>query len=65
MIGNMCGISNAGWSRDEYLEIKGDIGKVYMVFVWEAPDASNIILRLLPSKNNQEKNVHWARDYEL
>lgn len=42
-----------------------DTGKVYMVSVWEAPDASNMILRLLPSKNNQEKNVHWARDYEL
>ena len=42
-----------------------DTGKVYMVSVWEAPDASNMILRLLPPKNNQEKNVHWVRDYEL
>src|SRR5260221_9835903 len=42
-----------------------DTGKVYMVSVWEAPDASNMILRLLPSKNNQEKNVHWAHNYEL
>ncbi|MBV9713627.1 MAG: hypothetical protein JO011_22235, partial [Ktedonobacteraceae bacterium] len=42
-----------------------DTGKVYIVSVWEAPDASHMILRLLPSKNNQAKNVHWARDYEL
>lgn len=42
-----------------------DTGKVYMISVWEAPEASHMILRLLPSKNNQEKNVHWAKDYEL
>lgn len=42
-----------------------DTGKIYMVSVWEAPNASDMNLRLLPSKNNQEKNVHWARDYEL
>jgi PD-(D/E)XK endonuclease len=41
-----------------------DTGKVYMISVWEAPDASNMNLRLLPPKNNQEKNVHWARDYD-
>lgn len=42
-----------------------DNGKVYIVSVWEAPEASNMILRLQPSKNNQEQNVHWAQDYEL
>jgi hypothetical protein len=23
------------------------------------------ILRLLPTKNQQEKNIRWAKDYEL
>jgi hypothetical protein len=40
-------------------------GKVYMISVWDAPDASNMILRLSPSKNNQEKGIRWAKDYEL
>lgn len=42
-----------------------DTGTVYMLSVWEAPAASEMRLRLLPSKNNQEQNVHWAKDYEL
>ncbi len=39
--------------------------KVYMVSVWDAPDASNMILRLKPTKNNQNKGVKWAKDYEF
>jgi hypothetical protein len=42
-----------------------DTGKVYMVSVWEAPAASEMRLRLLPSKNNQEHGVKWAKDYEI
>ena len=42
-----------------------DTGKVYIVSVWEAPAASEMRLRLLPSKNNQEQGVKWAKDYEL
>ncbi len=42
-----------------------DTGKVYMVSVWEAPEASEMHLRLLPSKNNQEQGVKWAKNYEL
>jgi PD-(D/E)XK nuclease superfamily protein len=42
-----------------------DTGKVYMVSVWEAPAASEMRLRLLPSKNNQEQGVKWAKDYEI
>lgn len=42
-----------------------DTGKVYMVSVWEAPDASYMTLRLLRSKNNQEQGVKWAKDYEI
>jgi hypothetical protein len=26
---------------------------------------NNMRLRLSPTRNNQEKNVHWAKDYEL
>jgi len=42
-----------------------DTGKVYMVSVWDVPDASNTNLRLLPPKNNQEQGVRWAKDYEI
>jgi hypothetical protein len=28
-------------------------------------DAAGVTLRLTPSINNQEKNVRWAKDYEL
>lgn len=42
-----------------------DTGKIYMVSVWEAPDASDMVLRLESTKNNQSKGVKWAKDYEL
>lgn len=42
-----------------------DTGKVYLLSVWEAPAASEMRLRLLPSKNNQEQGVKWAKDYEI
>lgn len=41
-----------------------DLGKVYLVPIDHVGTASGI-LRLLPTKNNQSKNVRWARDYEL
>ena len=40
------------------------IGKVYLVPVDEV-GTTRAHLRLEPSKNNQEKNVRWASDYEL
>lgn len=52
--------------RAEYFGVYSlDTGKVYMVSVSEAPRASSMRLRLQASKNNQEKNVKWARDYEI
>lgn len=42
-----------------------DTGKVYMISVWDAPDASQMILRLKPTKNYQELGVWWAKDYEF
>jgi len=41
------------------------IGKVYMISVWDAPDAGQMILRLNPTKNNQKQGVKWAKDYEI
>ncbi len=38
--------------------------KVYLVPV-EHVSVTSAILRLTPTKNNQEKGVRWARDYEL
>jgi hypothetical protein len=40
------------------------IGKVYLVPVDEV-GTTRAHLRLEPSKNRQEKNVRWAKDYEL
>jgi hypothetical protein len=42
-----------------------DTGKVYMVAVSESGKGSEMKLRLHPTKNNQEKNVHWAKNYEI
>jgi PD-(D/E)XK endonuclease len=50
---------------DWFAAYSPDTGKVYMVSVWEAPDASYMTLRLLRSKNNQEQGVKWAKDYEI
>ncbi len=40
------------------------LNKVYFISVDEV-GVTKGTLRLLPSKNNQEKNVRWAKDYEL
>jgi len=40
------------------------IEKVYLLPVDDVP-CTGAKLRLLPSKNNQEKGVKWAKDYEL
>jgi hypothetical protein len=41
-----------------------DTKGIYLVPVDHA-GASQMKLRLIPTKNNQEKNVRWAKDYEL
>lgn len=38
--------------------------KVYLLSVDEV-GSSDVILRLTSTKNNQEKHVRWAKDYEL
>lgn len=40
------------------------IRKIYLVPVSNV-GKTNAMLRLLPTKNNQEKNVRWAKDYEI
>lgn len=42
-----------------------DTGKVYLIPVSEVPSGGDVILCLLKARNNQEKGVHWAKDYEL
>ncbi len=42
-----------------------DTGKVYMVAVAESGKGSEMKLRLQPTRNNQEKYVNWAKDYEF
>ena len=41
-----------------------DTGKVYLIPVEHVGTAS-ATLRIEPTKNKQEKNVRWAKDYEL
>lgn len=41
-----------------------DIDQVYLVPV-DQVGKTRAHLRIEPSKNNQEKNVRWAKDYEL
>lgn len=40
------------------------LNKVYLISV-DQVGATRANLRLAPTKNNQEKNVRWAKDYEL
>jgi len=40
------------------------LNKIYLISVDEVGVAS-VNLRLMPAKNNQEKSVRWAKDYEL
>ena len=42
-----------------------DTGKVYIVFIDEAPSGSTMTLRYQTPKNNILKNVNWAFDYEF
>ena len=41
-----------------------DLGQVYLVPV-DQVGKTRAHLRIEPTKNNQEKNVRWAKDYEL
>ncbi len=42
-----------------------DTGKVYLVPVKDVPSSGDVTLRLLKTKNNQEKGVRWAKAYEI
>jgi len=41
-----------------------ELNKVYMLPV-DQVGTTQVNLRLIPAKNNQEKHVRWAKDYEL
>lgn len=41
-----------------------ELDKVYLILVDDV-GTTRANLRLVPTKNNQEKNVRWAKDYEL
>lgn len=42
-----------------------DLGKIYLIAVDDIPCGGDVRLRLKVSKNNQEKGVRWAKDYEI
>lgn len=41
-----------------------DLGKIYLIHVEETPNGI-ATLRVYATKNNQQKGVRWAKDYEL
>lgn len=55
-----------GYANDvDYFAVYSpDTRKVYLLPVTHVKDTENC-LRLIPTGNNQEKNVRWAADYEL
>ena len=62
-------VKHKGWrnyrGQCEYFAIYVEaLNKVYFIPVDEV-GMSQATLRLTPSKNNQGKNVRWAKDYEL
>ncbi len=42
-----------------------ELNKVYLVPIDIVPYASEVGLRVQPTKNNQQKKVIWAKDYEI
>lgn len=42
-----------------------DLGKVYLVPVEDMPGGGEATLRLYATKNNQQKGIRWAKDYEI
>jgi hypothetical protein len=55
-----------GYANDvEYFAVYSpDTRKVYLLPITHVKNTENC-LRLIPTGNNQEKNVRWAADYEL
>ncbi len=50
----------------EYFAIYShELHKTYLIPASHIGNATRMRLRLAPSKNNQEKGVKWAKDYEL
>jgi hypothetical protein len=62
-------VKNKGWrsykGQCEYFAVYVEhLNKVYLLSIDDV-GTSLATLRLVPSKNKQEKNVRWAKDYEL
>jgi PD-(D/E)XK nuclease superfamily protein len=59
--------SRAGYvGQVEYFAVYShELHKTYLIPASHLGNATRMRLRLVPSKNNQEKGVKWARDYEL
>ena len=49
---------------DYFVVYSPDTRKVYLLPITHVKNTENC-LRLIPTGNNQEKNVRWAADYEL
>ena len=72
LIFNTCSCAEWGRKKHNYhgqAEMFGvyspNTGKVYMIPVAGSGKGSEIHLRLAPTKNNQEKVIRWAKDYEI
>lgn len=68
---NTCNITGGRGERRGYREdveffgvYSSDTGKVYLIPVTVVPEMV-AYLRLKPTKNNQEKGIIWAKDYEI
>ena len=50
---------------DVFAAYSPDTGKCYLIPHAEAPPRGAIALRLSATKNNQERRIRWAKDYEF
>ena len=62
-------LKNSHWKHyreecDYFAAYCAELNKVYLVLV-DQVGTTRVNLRLVPAKNNQEKKVRWAKDYEL
>ncbi len=50
----------------EYFGVyRAELNTIYFIPLEKVPSADEVHLRIQPTKNNQEKKVIWARDYEI
>lgn len=57
--------SNYVGDADYFAVYVEELGNVYLIPITEELPTSEVTLRLIPTKNSQEKGIRWAKDFEI